>query len=451
MVNDVSEWTEMYQQKLTTPEEAVKLVKDGDWVEYGMTTSQPVLLDAALAARKEELKDIKVRETMSLFPRKVVECDPMRDTFTVSNWHMSGYDRKACAQGAMNFSPMCFRNQPSIYRDLLDVDVAMITVASMDGHGYFNFGLCAAATEAMVQKAKKVIVEVNPNMPRCLGGLGEAIHISDVDAIVEAPGIAIPTIPFVAGDEIDAMIAKPIVEAIPDGATLQLGIGGLPNTVGAMIAKSDLKDLGFHTEMLVDAFYLMYKEGRLTNKAKRLNRNKGVYSFALGSQKLYDWIDDNPSLAAFPIDYVNDPAVIGQMDNFISINSCIEVDLFGQVSAESKGPHQISGTGGQLDFTDGAYRSRGGKGIIAMHSTHTDKKSGVTTSNICPTLAQGTTVTDPRSQTCWIATEYGMVNLMGKSTWERAEALISIAHPDFRDELIKKAEEMKIWRYSNKK
>lgn len=448
----MSQWTDLYQQKLTTPDEAVKMVKDGDWVDYGMTTSQPVVLDAALARRKDELKDIKVRETLSLFPRQVVECDPNRDTFTVMNWHMGGYDRKLSAKGLMNFNPMCFRNEPSIYRNIIGVDVAMISVAPMDKHGFLNFGPCAAVTEAITKKAKKVIVEVNPHMPRCLGGRGEAIHVSDVDAIVEAPdNVPVPTIPFVLGNDTDKKIASYIVPVIPNGATLQLGIGGLPNIVGTMIAESDLKDLGVHTEMLVDAFYLMAKEGRLTNKVKTLNRDKGVYSFALGTQELYDWIDDNPALATFPIDYVNDPAVIGQMDNFISINSCVEVDLFGQISSESKGVHQISGSGGQLDFVDGAYRSHGGKSIVAMHSTHTDKKTGKTTSNISPVLMAGTAVTVPRSQAHYIATEYGMVNLMGKSTWERAEALISIAHPDFREDLIKAAEEMKIWRYSNRK
>lgn len=175
-----------------------------------------------------------------------------------------------------------------------------------------------------------------------------------------------------------------------------------------------------------------------------------MYAFALGTQDLYDWIDDNPGLAAFPIDYVNDPAVIGSMDNFISINSCIEVDLFGQVSAESSGIRHISGSGGQLDFMDGAYRSHGGKSIVALHSTRVDKKTGAVSSNIRPTLLEGTIVTDPRSQTHWVATEYGMVNLMGKSTWERAEALISIAHPDFRDTLIRAAQDMGLWRYRSK-
>lgn len=447
----MSQWTDMYRQKLMTPEKAVQLVKSGDWVDYGMATSQPILLDKALAGRKEELKDIKVRMSFSFAPRQIIECDPLRETFTAMNWHMSGYDRKMCAKGLMNFIPMCYRNEPSIYRNIADVDVVMITVAPMDKHGFFNFGLNISANEAITKKAKKVIVEVNEAMPRALGGRGEHIHISDIDAIVEAGNMPMPTIPFKLGDEVDSAIAEMIVKTIPNGATLQLGVGGLPNTVGAMIAKSDLKDLGMHTEMLVDAFYLMYKEGRLTNKLKSIDKDKAVWAFALGSQDMYDWIDDNPYLAAYPVDYVNDPFVIAQFDNFISINNCVDIDLFGQISSESSGTQHISGSGGQLDFTDGAYRSRGGKSIIALRSTFHNKKTGKDESRIKPTLLNGTIVTDPRSQANWVATEYGMVNLMGSSTWERAEKLISIAHPDFREDLIKAAEDMKIWRYSNKK
>ncbi len=447
----MSQWSDMYRQKLTTPEKAVELVQSGDWVDYSMATSQPVLLDKALAKRKDELTDVKVRMSFSFMPRQIIECDPQRETFTAMNWHMSGYDRKMCAKGLMNFIPMCYRNEPSMYRDILDVDVAMITVAPMDTHGFFNFGLNISANEAITQKAKKVIVEVNEAMPRALGGRGEHIHISDVTAIVEAGSLPLPTIPFQTGDAVDATIAEMIVKTIPDGATLQLGVGGLPNTVGAMIAESDLKDLGMHTEMLVDAFYLMYKEGRLTNKAKALDRGKAVWAFALGSQEMYDWLDDNPYLAGYPVDYVNDPCVIAQLDHFISINNCVDIDLFGQVSSESSGLHHISGSGGQLDFADGAYRSRGGKSIIALRSTFHNKKTGKDESRIKPTLLNGTIVTDPRTQVHWVATEYGMVNLMGASTWERAEKLISIAHPDFREDLIKAAEKMNIWRYTNKR
>ncbi len=451
MVRKMSQWSDMYRQKVMTPEKAVELVKSGDWVDYSMATSQPILLDKALAGRKEELKDIKVRMSFSFAPRQVVECDPKRETFTAMNWHMSGYDRKLCAKGLMNFIPMCYRNEPSMYRNILDVDVAMITVAPMDKHGFFNFGLNISANEEITKKAKKVIVEVNEAMPRALGGRGEHIHISDVAAIVEAGSMPLPTIPFKTGDAIDTAIAEMIVKTIPNGATLQLGVGGLPNTVGAMIAESDLKDLGMHTEMLVDAFYLMYKKGRLTNKMKALDKDKAVWAFAVGSQDMYDWIDDNPYLAGYPVDYVNDPCVIAQLDNFISINNCVDIDLFGQVSSESSGIHHISGSGGQLDFADGAYRSPGGKSIIALRSTFHNKKTGKDESRIKPTLLNGTIVTDPRSQVHWVATEYGMVNLMGASTWERAEKLISIAHPDFREELIHDAEKMNIWRYTNKR
>ena len=258
MVSTMSQWTDSDRQKLTTPEEAVKLVKSGDWVDYGMATSQPILLDKALAGRKEELKDVKVRMSFTFAPREIISVDPNRETFTAMNWHMSGYDRKMCAQGLMNFIPMCYRNEPSMYREILDVDVAMITVAHMDKHGFINFGLNISANEAITKKAKKVIVEVNEAMPRALGGRGDQFHISDVAAIVEAGTIPMPTIPFKTGDEIDTKLAEMIVKEIPNGAPLQLGVGGLPNTVGAMIAESDLKDLGMHTEMLVDAFYLMY-------------------------------------------------------------------------------------------------------------------------------------------------------------------------------------------------
>lgn len=447
----MSQWQEMYTNKLRTPVEAVKVVKDGDWVDYGMATSQPILLDEALANRKDELKDIKVRASFSFAPRQVVEKDRNRETFTMANWHLSGYDRKLSAQGITNFIPMMYRNEPILYERYLDVDVAMITVGPMDNNGYFNFGLNVSANEAITDKAKIVIVEVNDVMPRVLGGRGEAIHISDVDLIVEAGSCPLPTIPFVLGDDVDKTIAKLVVDEIPNGATIQLGVGGLPNTVGAMIAESDLKDLGMHTEMMVDAFYLMYKNGKLTNKKKAIDKCKATWSFAVGTQEMYDWMDDNPFLAAYPVSYINDPCVIQQLDNFISINNCINVDMFGQVSSESSGFKQISGSGGQLDFADGAFRSKGGKSFICFKSTHMDKKTGKVASTIVPTFAAGTTITDPRSQVHWLVTEWGKVNMAGLSTWQRAEALVSLAHPDFRDDLIKAAEDMKIWRYSNKR
>ena len=235
-----------------------------------------------------------------------------------------------------------------------------------------------------------------------------------------------------------------------DGSTLQLGIGGLPNTVGKMIAESDLKDLGMHTELLVDAFYELSKAGKLTNSKKKIFRDKGVFGIAAGSQSLYDWADQNPSVISCPISYINSPEVLGQIDNMVSINSCVSVDLYGQTCAETAGTRHISGTGGQLDFLTGAYMSNGGKAFISMTSTYTDKEGNLK-SRVVPKFVNGDIVTDPRTQAFYFATEYGIVNLAGRTVWERAERLISLAHPNHRDGLIAAAQEQKIWRNSNKR
>ena len=446
----MSQWTDMYRQKLMTPEEAVKVVQSGDWVDYGMGTTQPILLDQALAARRDELQDVKVRMCLSVAPRQIIEQDPERKAFTAMNWHMSGYDRKKCALGQMNFIPMCYRNKPSMYRDLLDVDVALITVGPMDKHGFFNFGPAVSATEAITKKAKKVIVEVNEAMPRVLGGRGECIHISDIDGIVEYGNHPLATIPFTTGDDIDAKIAKTIVQQIPDGATLQLGIGSLPNTIGALLAESDLKDLGVHTEMYVDAFVDIAKAGKITGARKQLDKGRQVYAFGAGTQKMYDYLNDNPECMSAPVDYTNDIRSISALDNFISINNAVDIDLFGQVNAESAGIKHISGAGGQLDFVLGAYLSKGGKSFICLSSTFFNKKTGKLESRIRPTLENGSIVTDTRANVHYLCTEYGCVNLKGLTSWEKAEALISVAHPDFREELIREADKLHIWRRSNK-
>ena len=440
-----------YKSKLCSANDAVAIVQSGDWVDYGMGLSQPVVLDEALAKRKHELRDVKIRSIMTVMPRQVVSKDPDRETFTYCSWHFSGYDRKLNEQGLCNFIPMIYRNLPSYYRNYLAVDVAMVSVPPMDKHGYFNFSLNNSATRATLETAKKVIVEINENLPIALGGREECIHISEVDYIVagnNTPAIELPgTIP----DEIDQRAARLIVDEIVDGATIQLGIGGMPNAVGNLIAESDVKNLGMHTEMLVDAFLTLYEKGKLTNKFKNTDKGKGAWTFCMGSQKLYDWVDNNPSLASYPVDYLNDPEVIARIDNFISVNNCIEVDLFGQVSSESSGLRHISGSGGQLDFVTGAYSARGGKSFMCFRSSYTDPKTGEFRSRVVPTLPVGTIVTTPRSQAQYFVTEWGKVNLAGCSSWERAERLISIAHPDFHDELIRQAEQMKIWRRSNKR
>lgn len=440
-----------YRAKLCSPETAVKVVKSGDWVDYGFGANQPMVLDAALAKRKDELKDIKIRGTMSLRPREIVSVDPKREVFSYSSWHFSGYERKLHDLDLCNYIPMVYHNMPRYYRNNLVVDVAMVAVAPMDKHGYFNFSLSTSATRAALEAAKIVIVEVNDQFPVALGGREECIHISEVDFVVESDNASIPEYPPTVPNELDEKVARFIVEDIVDGATIQLGIGGIPNAVGNMIAESDVKNLGMHTEMLADAYLAMFKQGKLTNKCKQIDKGKGVWTFCLGTKELYEWIDYNPALATFPVDYTNNPGVIARFDNLISINNCLEVDLFGQVSSESSGLRHISGTGGQLDFVAGSYLAKGGKSFVCFYSAFTDKKTGLMSSNVVPTLPTGGIVTDPRTQVQYLVTEWGKVNLVGCSTWERAERIISIAHPNFRDELIKSAEQMKIWRKSNKR
>lgn len=442
-------FAEEYKRKLKTPEEAVKLVKDGDWVDYSVGIGFPVLLDAALAKRKDELRDIKIRGSLAMQPIQAVEQDRERRTFTYNSWHCSGYERKLCDEGLCNYIPMIFRNMASYYRRYLTVNVAMISVAPMDSKGFFNFSMVNCTTRAILDAADLIILEVNEHMPHVYGGQEDCIHISEVDVVVEGEHKPLAQLPVPPATEIDEKIASLLLPHIPDGSTIQLGIGGMPNSVGKLMAESDLKDLGMHTELLSDGFVDLYEAGKLTNSRKTLHRGKGVFGIALGSQRLYDWVGENQGLLSFPMDYVNQPSVMAQMENMISINNCIAIDLYGQVSSESAGTRHISGTGGQLDFSTGAYDAPGGKGFICMTSSYRDK-AGNLKSRILPKFTEGDIITTPRTQAFYIVTEYGIVNLAGRSTWERAELLISLAHPDFRDELIAAADKQKIWRSSNR-
>lgn len=445
------DYTQEYKQKLVSADEAVKVIKSGDWVDYGWCTGTPDALDKALAKRTDELKDVNLRGGILLKPLAVFEREDAGEHFTWNSWHMSGIERKYINRGFSYYAPIRYSELPRYYRDSATPDdVAMFQVAPMDKHGYFNFGPNASHMMAVCETSKKVIVEVNKNMPRCLGGFENSIHISDVDFIVEGENPAIGELGGGgAATEIDQAVAKLIVDEIPNGACLQLGIGGMPNAVGSMIAESDLKDLGVHTEMYVDAFVDIARAGKINGSKKNIDRFRQVYGFGAGTKKMYDYLDENPELMSAPVSYTNDIRSIAALDNFISINNCVDIDLFGQISSESSGIKQISGAGGQLDFVLGAYLSNGGKSFICCSSTFVDKQ-GVMHSRIRPTLAEGSIVTDTRANTHYVVTEYGMVNLKGLSSWQKAEALISVAHPDFRDELIAEAEKMHIWRRSNK-
>jgi butyryl-CoA:acetate CoA-transferase len=438
-----------YNKKLVSPDEAVKIVKSNDWIDYGFGHTKPVALDKALAARKNELKNINIRHCLSLTPNACIESDPDAEVFTYQDWHFSGYARKLHDRGRCYYHPMIFRNKPLFYRKSIKaLDVAMIRVTKMNDKGFFNFHMGTAAVRATLDVAKKIILEVNPALPWAMGGREETVHISEVEYVVEHES-KVEVIPADPPTETDKKIAEFIVPLIPNGACIQLGISGLPNIVGTMLAESDIKDLGCHSEMLVDAFYQMYLAGKLTNKKKKIDKNKSAYAFSAGSAELYEWIDNNPSLATYPVSYTNAPHIMAKNDNLISINACLEVDLFGQISSESSGPRHISGTGGQLDFATGAYMSEGGISFVCCNATYKDKKGNLK-SRIVPMFSEGTIVTVPRTQTHCVVTEYGIADLAGKSTWQRAEALINIAHPDLRDELVKDAERMNIWRKGNK-
>lgn len=438
-----------YQKKVTAAADAVKAVKSGDLVHYGEFVMNSHVLDAALAARKDELYNVEVRAVCCPFVPQIVQQDPERNHFIYNDWHFSTASRRSHDNNLCNYISLTYHEGPTFFeRGYVEPDVAMIKVGPMDKSGFFNLGTSNSITMAMCEASKIVIAEVNEAIPQCLGGAKESIHISQIDFIVHGdnrPMIQLPDIPV---SDVDRKIAEIVMNEIPDRACLQLGIGAMPNIVGNLIAKSDLKDLGIHTEMLVDSFVDMYDNGKISGKYKSIDKGKIVYTFAMGTKKLYDFLDSNPVCASYPVSYTNDPFRIAQNDNVIAINNAVEVDLYGQVCSESSGVRQISGTGGQFDFIFGAYRSVGGKGFICLKSAN--EVNGKIVSRITPTLPPGATVTVPRSITNYVVTEYGIAMLKAKSTWQRAEELINIAHPAVRDDLVKMAEAQKIWVRSNK-
>lgn len=430
------DYQKMYRQKLTTAEKIAEVIQSGFCCACTSALGEPDAIMKALSKRvlQENLKGIE--HHMLLASREEPYLDPaFAGKIIHVPWFTSGKARPAVWEGRADFMPNFYYEVPRLWRENVLPDVFYAMVSPMDAHGFFSFGVGAAEGRAQMSRARYVFLEVNRYMPRVLGD--NFIHISEVNAICEhhAP---FPVMPDSASSEKDKAIGRLIAEHIPDGATLQLGIGGIPNAVGEYLISK--KHLGIHSELFCDSFVKLIEAGAVDNSRKHINRGKSVATFAIGSQALFDYVDDNPGVEFYPVDYINDPRIIAQNDTMISVNSCVEVDLIGQVCSESIGYKNISGTGGQVDFIRGANWSRGGRSFICTYSTA--KKD--TISKIRPILAEGAHVTTSKGDVDCIVTEYGVAELRGKTASQRARALIAVAHPKFREELMEAAKDMNV-------
>jgi len=434
--NKMSDYSAEYKKKLTTAEKAVGKIKNGDTLVYGSTISEPPALLAAIAdrAREGDLKNIKVYASLPMeHSAKTVLSPDLSDCIQAYSFFVTAADRARIKVGLSYYVPNYIHQIPRLVSDFMDVDVVITTVSPMDSAGYFTFGAVNDYTSVAARNCKRLIVEVNENMPRVFGD--SLLHISEVSAVVEnhVPLLEMPVPETKPADE---TIAHYIAEMIPDGATIELGLGGIPNAIAHHLEGH--KDLGIHTGVFVPAMVDLIEKGVITGRKKTLHPRKHVFMVAQGTKRMYDFINDNPSMESYPASYTEDPDIIAKNDNMISVNTIIEVDLTGQCNAEYMAGSQFSGTGGQLDFVRGAFNSKGGKSVQAFYSTARGGKA----SRIVPSFAPGTVITIPRMDTHYLATEHGVVNLKGKSTRDRALSIISIAHPKFRDDLLRQAEDM---------
>ena len=424
----MTDYKALYAKKLMTADAVAEQVQS-NWL-FGMDTgpSQTPAIMAAVAnkIRNSDITGVKVQTLLDVYPFEFYADDSLKGKMTGYSWFSSGGARKAVNAGYADILPAYYRDVPRHIRVEYEYDAFCVSVSPMDSHGYFSLANNGSYAEAMMDKAKRIFVEVNDQQPRCL--CGTQIHVSQVDAIVEF-NHELPVLSPVVIDETSRTIGNLIAEQIPDGACIQLGIGAIPDATGmALKAKHDL---GIHTEMFTDSMVELIECGAVNNSKKQIHRGKSVTTFAYGSKRIYDYIDDNPAIEILPVDYVNDPAVICKNDNMISINAALEVDFFGQVCAESVGTKHMSGSGGQIDYVRGACQSKGGKSFIAFTST----AKGGTISKIKPILTPGAICTTSKNDVDYIVTEYGIAHLRGRSLGERTKQLIAIAHPDFRDEL----------------
>jgi acyl-CoA hydrolase len=429
------------KRKTVEAETAAAQVKSGEWIDYGFGVGQPDVFDRALAARIATLEDVKIRGTLALKPRAVIEADAEGRHASYYSWYFSGLERKMHDRGLCGHIPMNFGEAPDYYRRFVEVDTAIIKTAPMDEHGFFNFGGSVSYLKALTEKARTVIVETDAAMPYVFG-VENGVHIDDVNFVIDAGTGTLPELKNPPAGEIERKIAQTIAGEIENGACLQIGIGAMPNAVCELLLDSPIKDLGVHTEMFVDSLMKLYQAGKVTGAHKAFDRYQMAYCFAAGSAELYAFLDRNPACFAGPVDYTNLPHRIMQNDRMVSICNVAQMDLSGQACAESAGVRQISGTGGQLQFMRGAYAARGGKPFLCMSSTF--EREGRRESRIVARIAESNIVTTPRTDVMYVVTEYGIANLKGKSVAERARALIGLAHPEFREELERTAREYRL-------
>lgn len=434
------DWGQRYRDKLRTADEAVALIPNGSRAVQGMAIGEPPALLEAVAnrARAGDLTDITLTTLLPMAASARTIFAP--DVAHAIHWESlfaGGADRGLIESGQAALTPVFFHQVPRLVREYMNINIALVCVSRVDRHGYMSLGVSVDLNKAAIEAADIVIAEVNPQMPRVHGD--SWVHVDDVDAIVEhdTPLLELPT-PAPRAE--DGAMGRIIAEMIPDGACIQLGIGGVPNAVAKSL--SNHRDLGIHTEMFVDSMVDLIESGVANGSKKTFHHRKAIYSFAAGSQRMYDFLDDNPYVEAHPVSYTNFPPNIARNDDMISVNSTIEVDLTGQCCSESIGSRQFSGTGGQHDYARGAFDSKGGKSIIAFYST----AKGGEVSRVVPTLTPGAIVTTPRNEVHWLVSEYGAANLKGRTTHERAEAIIGLAHPKFREELTAEAKRLRYLR-----
>jgi 4-hydroxybutyrate CoA-transferase len=425
-------WEKNYKSKLFTAEDAVKYIPSNSRVVLGHAVAEPFKLVEAMVKNKKNYENVEIVHMVAMGKGEYTKPE-MDGHFRHNALFVAGSTREAVNTGRADYTPCFFSEVPKLFTEgYMDVDVALVHLSRPDENGYCSFGVSVDYTKPAAEAARIVIAEVNNKMPRTMGD--SFIHVSDIDCIVETSYDLAELKPPNIG-EIEESIGENCAKLIEDGDTLQLGIGAIPDAV--LMFLKDKKDLGIHTEMFSDGVIDLVESGVINNKKKTLHKDKMVVTFLMGTKKLYDFVDNNEDVEFYPVDYVNDPKVIMQNDNMISINSCIQVDLMGQVVSESIGLKQFSGVGGQVDYVRGASMANGGKSIIAMPSTASKGR----VSRIVPFITEGSAVTTSRNDVNYVVTEYGIANLKGKTLKDRAKALIDIAHPDFRDELQKQFED----------